>query len=164
MGSVRGEGLPVRGAVLLVALGLGLGVVGGCKKKDSTTTTTKPEPSKPKPKPDEAPKLTIRVIAEENGNAGRPFYVVVRTVVLDEFVKDQYQHVVALVTAPDETVLASFLVFPGRASTVVIDQPKGSVGVYGLFTEATGTSWKRLFDAPKVIEVVAGRNRWLEGK
>lgn len=163
MGSVRGEGLPVRGAVLVVALGLGLGVVGGCKKKDATTTTTT-KPDEPTPMPVEAPKLTISVTAEEDGNAGRPFYVVVRTVVLEDFVEDQYQKVAALVTAPDETVLASFLVFPGRTSKVVIDEPKGSVGVYGLFTEATGTSWKRLFDAPKVIEVVAGRNRLLEGK
>lgn len=150
----------MRGVVFVVVLGLGLGVAGGCKKAQTTTTpTTKPAKEAPVV---EAPKLTVRVKAEAHGNAGRPFYAVVRTVVLKDFVEDQYDDIATLVIAPDETVLASFLVFPGRSSEVAIAKPKGSVGVYCLLTEASGTSWKRLYRAPEVIEVVAGRDRLLD--
>ena len=141
---------------VMVALGLG---VGGCKKDQASTTVPAGESSAT-----EAPTLTIRVRAEDDGNAKRPFYTVVRTVVLKDFVEDQYEDIVGLVVAPDETVLASFLVFPGRSAEVVIAKPEGAVGVYCLLTEANGTSWKRLFEAPEEIAVVVGRDQLVESQ
>lgn len=165
----------VRMAPLLLALGLGSTHLGGCKKKNESKTTTAPSTDDQGSKGSDggdgngsttpaAPTLTIRIQAEDDGNAGRPLYAVVRAVTLKDFVEDQYQDIAALVVEPDETVLASFVVFPGRSREVTVAKPEGTVGVYGLFTAATGTSWKRLYDAPDVIEVVAGKDRLLEAE
>lgn len=162
-----------RASMVVVALALGL--CPGCKKKSNADTAT---PSTETgggggggggsssagggSGTEQGPTLTIRILAEDDGNAGRPLYAVVRTVAFKDFVEDQYQDIAALVVEPDETVLASFVVFPGRSREVTIDKPEGTVAVYCLFTAATGTSWKRLYDAPEVIEVLAGRDRMLD--
>lgn len=156
----RGVGVVASAVVLALALG------GGCKKKNTEPVTppaeTKPSEPAPTPAPEPAPTLTIHVSAEANANDRRPLYVVVRTVTLKDFVEDQYQEVAALVTEPDETVLASFLVFPGTEQDLTIAKPEGkTVGVYCLLTLATGTSWKRLFEEPEAISVVVGRDRLL---
>lgn len=159
----------VRVGLLATALLLGLAVGGGCKKNESTTPpptaddqpTADDEPATPPPA--DAPTLTLRVTSQTDGNAGRPLYVVVRAVTLKDFVEDGYPEIAALVIEPDETVLASFMVFPGRQRELEIAKPEGkTVGVYGLLTQATGTSWKRLFEEPEVIEVVVGRDRLLD--
>ena len=88
--------------------------------------------------------------------------MVVRAVTLKDFVEDGYGEIVVMVIEPDETVLASFLVFPGTEQTVTIPKPQSkTVGVYGLLTKASGTSWKRLFEEPQSIEVVVGREQLL---
>lgn len=152
--------------MLGLALSMALGV--GCKKKkeneptkspDDATAGTQPEPA---PAAEAAPKLTIRVTSDEHGNDGRPVYVVVRAVAFKDFVEDRYQDIADLVIKPDESVLASFLVFPGTPRDVVIDDPKAkTIGVYMLLTKANGTSWKRLFEEPESIAVVVGRDRLL---
>ena len=157
---------------LALALALALGAGAGCKKNRGTD---EPEPgtsagddgdddggSGSGDDSAELPKLTIRITAATDGNAGRPLHVVVRTVTRKAFTEDLYQDVAALVVEPDETVVAVFVVFPGQEQAVTIDAPEGkTVAVYGLFTEATGSSWKRLFVEPEVIELVAGRDRLL---
>ncbi len=157
-----------RGALGL-ALVFALGAGGACKKKNEGETTSpndangsaEPDPAAATPTT-ETPKLTIRVTSDEHGNEGRPLYAVVREVKLKEFVEDRYQDIAALVIEPDESVLASFLVFPGTARDITIDKPKGkTVGVYLLLTKANGTSWKRLFEEPESISVVVGRDRLL---
>jgi hypothetical protein len=158
---VRRRGVGVVVSALVLALG------GACKKKQGTEPATPPEdakPSEPEPAPAPAPAatLTIHVSAQADANAGRPLYVVVRAATLKDFVEDQYREVAALVIEPDETVLASFLVFPGTEQQLTIAKPEGkTVGVYCLLTLATGTSWKRLFEEPEAIDVVVGRDRLL---
>jgi hypothetical protein len=84
---------------------------------------------------------------------------VVRSVTLKQFVEDQDARIAQLVINPDDTVLSAFVVFPGVAQTVTIDPPKGAVAVYFLFTGATGTSWKQLFDGPPAaIKIEVGDN------
>ncbi|MCH9681499.1 MAG: type VI secretion lipoprotein TssJ [Deltaproteobacteria bacterium] len=110
------------------------------------------------------PSLTIRVRSSPDGNDGRPLYVLVRAVSLKDFVEDGYKEVADLVVEPDETVLAKLVVFSGTERSVTLDQPDAkTVGVYCMFTEASGSSWKRLFEAPTSIEVIAGRDRILDG-
>lgn len=158
-----------RGAVArALALGLVAAWAVGCKKKDEAQPTTPPggtngskEPAPaPTPAPAPAPKLTIQLTAGTGANDRRPFYVVVRAVTRKEFVEDQYQAVAALVIEPDETVLASVLVFPGTDQQLTIAAPEAkTVGVFCLLTNATGTSWKRLFEEPQAIAVVVERDR-----
>ena len=80
-------------------------------------------------------------------NHGRPVQAVIRSVTLKQFVEDQYRNIAQLVVSPDESVLASFVVFPGAPQTVKFAPPaKGGAAVYFLFTDASGTSWKQQLD------------------
>lgn len=159
-----------RAVVLALASSLALVATGGCKKKNKdkgkttapATETKKKDDSSPTPAAPAVETLTIRMKAESNANAGRPLYTVVRAVSLKDFVEDGYQEIVSLVIEPDETVLASFLVFPGTEQKLEIPKPKSkTVGVYCLLTQASGTSWKRLFEEPESIEVTVGREQIL---
>jgi predicted component of type VI protein secretion system len=92
--------------------------------------------------------VTLTVNSPATCNQARPLQAVVRAVTLKQFVEDQYRTVAQLVVAPDESVLTSFVVFPGVAQTVTFTPPaKGSAAVYFLFTDATGTTWKQQLDA-----------------
>jgi hypothetical protein len=76
----------------------------------------------------------------------------VRAVTLKQFVEDPYQSIAQLVVSPDESVLGSFVVFPGVALTFKFAPPaKGIVAIYFLFTTATGTSWKQQLDPALII-------------
>jgi predicted component of type VI protein secretion system len=95
-----------------------------------------------------APSLTLAVSSPATCNHGRPLQAVVRAITLKQFVEDQYRTITQLVVAPDESVLSSFVVFPGVAQTIKLTPPaKGNVAVYFLFTDATGTTWKQQLDA-----------------
>ncbi|MCX4244138.1 hypothetical protein [Paraliomyxa miuraensis] len=158
-----------RALAIAALLALALGPGAGCKRKSKADTSTTTPPADDgddgtAPVEPEAPKLVIHVQADDDGNAGRPLRAVVRLVAFKDFVEDQYQDIAALVIEPDESVLASFVVYPGHSRVVAIDKPEGTVAVYGLFIGATGTSWKRLYDAPERIELIAGRDRLLDPK
>lgn len=102
-----------------------------------------PPVSKPRPA------VTFSVSPSRTCNHGRPVHALVRAVTLKQFVEDQDRSVAQLVVSPDDSVLSSFVVFPGVDQTITIEPPaKGGVAVYFLFTGATGTSWKQLFDPP----------------
>jgi predicted component of type VI protein secretion system len=95
------------------------------------------------------PRLTLSVTPSRTTNHGRTLHALVRTVVLKQFVEDQYRNVAQLVPSPDDSVLSAFVVFPGVAQTITIDRPaKGAIAVYFLFTGAAGTTWKQMFDVP----------------
>jgi hypothetical protein len=95
------------------------------------------------------PTVTISVVPSRTSNQGRPLYVLIRAVTLKQFAEEPYPNVAQLVVGPDESVLSSFVVFPGVEQSITIDRPaKGALAVYFLFTGATGTSWKQLFDTP----------------
>lgn len=93
------------------------------------------------------PSVTLTVSSPASCNHGRPLQAIVRAVTLKQFVEDQYRSIAQLVVSPDESVLTSFVVFPGVAQTVKFAAPtKGTAAVYFLFTDATGTSWKQQLD------------------
>ncbi len=108
-----------------------------------------------------APTVTLSVIPSATCNRGRPLQALVRAVTLKQFVEDQYGNIAKLVVGPDDSVLSSFVVFPGVAQTITFPPPaKGGFAVYFLFTGATGTSWKQLFDgAPSAIRLELGDNQ-----
>lgn len=110
------------------------------------------------------PAITFVVTPSRTSNRGRPLHGLVRTVTLKQFVEDQDRSVAQLVVSPDDSVLSAFVVFPGVQQVITIDQPvKGSVAVYFLFTGATGTSWKQLFDSPpSTIHIELGDNEILK--
>jgi hypothetical protein len=108
-----------------------------------------------------APSVSLSVVPSTTSNRGRPLQAVVRAVTLKQFVEEPYTSIARLVIAPDDSVLASFVVFPGVAQTIRFAPPaKGGVAVYFLFTGATGTSWKQLFDnVPSTIHLELGDNQ-----
>ncbi len=109
------------------------------------------------------PTATLSVIPPPTCNRGRPLHALVRAVTLKQFVEDPYSTIAQLVVSPDDSVLSSFVVFPGIAQTITFTPPaKGGFAVYFLFTGATGTSWKQLFDtAPSTIRLELGDDRIL---
>jgi hypothetical protein len=109
------------------------------------------------------PTITFAVTPSRTSNRSRPLHALVRTVTLKQFVEDQDRSVAQLVVSPDDSVLSAFVVFPGVQQVITIDQPaKGAVAVYFLFTGATGTSWKQLFDSPpSTIHIELGDNEIL---
>jgi hypothetical protein len=105
--------------------------------------------SSPPPVSKPRPTVTVAVTPSRTSNRGRPVHAIVRAVNLKQFVEEQDRTVAQLVVSPDDSVLSSFVVFPGVEQTITIEPPaKGGVAVYFLFTGATGTSWKQLFDPP----------------
>lgn len=95
------------------------------------------------------PTVTISVAPSKTTNHGRPLHAIVRTVNLKQFAEEPYASVAQLVVSPDDSVLAAFVVFPGIDQAITIDKPaKGALAVYFLFTDATGTTWKQLYDSP----------------
>lgn len=106
-------------------------------------------------------KLEIVVHASEDTNDGRPLHAVVRAVDMETYLADSYESVAALVNHKDDSVLATFVVFPGREQTVVIEaSPKTPVAVYFLFTRPEG-AWKELVTLPlaRKLERALSRNR-----
>ena len=127
---------PLGAAVLAVLAALALASCGGRVPAAAGASASKPS-------------VTISVAPSKTSNHGRPLYAIVRTVTLKQFAEEPYATVAQLVVSPDESVLAAFVVFPGIDQAVTIDKPaKGALAVYFLFTEATGTTWKQLYDSP----------------
>jgi predicted component of type VI protein secretion system len=105
--------------------------------------------------------VVVSVTPSRTCNRGRPLQAIIRAVTLKQFVEDQYRNIAQLVVSPDDSVLSSFVVFPGVDQAVAIPPPaKGAVAVYFLFTGATGTSWKQLFDSPpSTLHIELGENQ-----
>ncbi len=133
---------------LALALGLSLAGVGllGCKAKGEAVT------------PDEGVKLPIVVRASADSNDGRPVYVVVRIVDEQGFIEDSYAKVAALVVEPDESVLATLLVFPGTVAyrELELEAAPEMLGVYGLFSVVEDGNWKLLVEGQAAVELAVG--------
>ncbi len=81
-------------------------------------------------------------------NDGRPIYMMLRAVNEAAFIKDSYQDVAARVATPDESVLATEVLYPNTNRTIELSVPaKGKIAVYFFFTSPTG-DWKLLLDNP----------------
>lgn len=156
----------------IAALLLGLVVASSCKN-DKGGSTSPDSASTPSSRSDgsgdssaAAPaqaKLAIRIRANSDGNGGRPLHVLVRATDLKGFVEQSYGNIVGLVVEDDPTVLSRIVVFPGTEQTITLEQPESeTIAVYGLFTAARGTSWKRLFNSSESIELLVGRDGWLD--
>lgn len=120
----------------------------GCKKRGESQ------------RPPEEIEATLVVRADKGCNEGRPLQVVVRRVSRKSFVEDDYASVARLVVAPDESVVATLVVFPGQVSLTKLKlrRYKGALGIYGLFNGGKGETWKRFAERPLEIEVVAGES------
>jgi predicted component of type VI protein secretion system len=122
-------------------------------------TACKPKtPAAPGAKPAGTLQVPVVVRAAKDSNGGRPLYLVIRTATQKSFVEDDYSAVARLVVAPDETVLERLVVFPGQVYVVYLEVAKlpATLGVYGLFTRATGESWKLMFDGASKVELTVG--------
>ncbi|ACY15560.1 hypothetical protein [Haliangium ochraceum] len=106
------------------------------------------------PNTPEQPRLTLRIASQQDTNAGRPLRVLVRSVDFKSFVEESYQDVAALVVAPDDSVRAAFVIFPGSPHSELLDAPADdeNLAVYFLFTDPA-TPWKRLYEAPIAEEL-----------
>jgi len=98
----------------------------------------------------ELQKMTVMVKSKRDTNKGQPFYIVFRSVTVNEFLTQTYQEVSGLVFAkPDDpSLLGTQLVIPGEKFELTIEQPaKNSLGVYGFFTKP-GDKWKMMIPQP----------------
>lgn len=136
MGPIPNRTLGAPAAAVLAVLAVLAGCGGSKKKPADAGSTSKPT-------------VTISVAPSKTSNHSRPLHAIVRTVNLKQFAEEPYATVAQLVVSPDESVVAAFVVFPGIDQAVTIDKPaKGALAVYFLFTDATGTTWKQLYDSP----------------
>lgn len=106
--------------------------------------------SKPRPAAAPSSKVEIELVVHSTSetNDGRPLHAVVRAVDRETYVADSYAQVANLVTHKDESVLATFVVFPGHEKRLTIEVArKTPVAVYALFTRP-GKQWKKLVEEP----------------
>lgn len=104
--------------------------------------------SKPAAAPSSKVEVEIVVRSTRETNDGRPLHAVVRAVNRETYVADSYAHVAGLVTRKDESVLATFVVFPGHEHRQTIELGKKTpIAVYALFTRP-GKQWKKLIEEP----------------
>jgi predicted component of type VI protein secretion system len=106
--------------------------------------------SKPRPAPTTSNEVEIELVVHSTSetNDGRPLHAVVRAFDVETYVADSYAHVANLVTHKDESVLATFVVFPGHEKRLTIEVGKKTpIAVYALFTRP-GKQWKKLIEEP----------------
>ena len=106
-----------------------------------------------------APSVPLVVRATSDSNGGRPLYLLVRRVTHKSFIEDDYSTVARLVVDLDDTVIEQIVVFPGQRYDIDLTVAKlpETIGVYGLFTKATGESWKVMFEETRKIEISVGK-------
>ena len=95
-------------------------------------------------------KMTVIVESESDTNKSQPFYIVFRSVNVNEFLTQTYQDVAGMVfNKPDDpSLLGIQLVIPGEKFKMIMEQPvKNNLGVYGFFTEP-GDKWKMMIPQP----------------
>ncbi|HEX8701505.1 MAG TPA: hypothetical protein VF815_21940 [Myxococcaceae bacterium] len=109
--------------------------------------------------------LTINVKAAPNTNQSRPVYMVVRAVDPKAYLSQSYDEVVDKVVSPDEAVLHSSVVYPGRTRQVNVQVPQTlPVAVSFLFTSPDG-AWQTLLDAmvPGTVDINLEGSRIQDG-
>jgi hypothetical protein len=109
--------------------------------------------------------LTINVKAAPNTNQSRPVYMVVRAVDPKAYLSQSYDEVVAKVVSPDDAVLHSAVVYPGKTRQVNVQVPQAlPVAVSFLFTSPDG-AWQTLLDAmvPGTVDIELEGSRIQEG-
>jgi predicted component of type VI protein secretion system len=106
--------------------------------------------SKPRPAAATSNTVEVELVVHSTSetNDGRPLHAVVRAVDSETYVADSYAHVASLVTHKDESVLATFVVFPGHEKRLTIEVgKKAQIAVYALFTRP-GKQWMKLIEQP----------------
>ena len=107
------------------------------------------------------PLLTLTVKADETANKGQPVYLVVRTVNSSDFITQDYQSVagMVMVNPPDETVISTNLILPGKKTKIKFDKPDNrSIAVYCMFTDPK--QWKLFMEKPlkKKYKIILDNN------
>jgi hypothetical protein len=102
----------------------------------------------PAASPDAKVEIALAVQSTKKTNDGRPLHVVVRAVDRETWAADSYASIADLVSRKDESVLTTFVVFPGHESEATLQvSPRNPIAVYFLFTKP-GKPWRKLIDAP----------------
>ena len=92
--------------------------------------------------------IELAVHSTRETNDGRPLHVVVRAVDPETYAADSYASIADLVSRKDESVLTTFVVFPGHAAEAALQvSASAPIAVYFLFTKP-GKPWRTLIDAP----------------
>ena len=118
----------------------------------------KPPPATPAASDKIEVEIVVRSTRETND--GRPLHAVVRAVDQETYVADSYAQVANLVTHKDESVLATFVIFPGHEHRQTIEVGKKTpIAVYALFTRP-GKQWKKLLGHPTAtpVQIVLSRH------
>lgn len=108
--------------------------------------------------------MKLRVNPAADTNDRLPCYLLVRRVDPKAYVSDSYQSVAAMVMSPDDSVVASALIFPGKPQDIALAPAptgeKGQLAVYVLFTYPNG-DWKTLLPSttPNQIEITLEASR-----
>jgi hypothetical protein len=105
-------------------------------------------------------KINLTVTPASDTNDRLPCYLLVRQVDPRAYVSDSYQSIASMVMTPDDSVVASALVFPGTAQSLALAAPsKGQLAVYVLFTYPNG-EWKTLLpSAASPLEIKLDQSR-----
>ncbi len=92
-------------------------------------------------------------------NENRPCYLVVRNVDSKTYLEETYQAAPLQVTAPDDSVLETAVVFPGTKKEISVSPPaKGMVALYVFFYHPTG-DWRRSSPPPRRRTTSCWRSR-----
>ncbi len=92
--------------------------------------------------------IELAVHSTRKTNDGRPLHVVVRAVDRATYAADSYASIADLVSRKDESVLTTFVVFPGHEAEAAVQvSAKAPIAVYFLFTKP-GKPWRKLIAAP----------------
>jgi hypothetical protein len=126
---------PALGLATLVLAMLG---ITGCGSKSRPPAAT----------PDAKTEIAIAVQSTKQTNDGRPLHVVVRAVDRETWAADSYASIADLVSRKDDSVLTTFVVFPGHEAEAKLQvSARNPIAVYFLFTQP-GKPWRKLIDAP----------------
>lgn len=96
------------------------------------------------------PQMTLNIEAEADANAGKVFYVVVRSTLERQYFTATYADIAGIVFAdpPDASMLGAFPVFPGKDQAFTVKQPdQNPVAFYFLFTEPS-EYWRQIVPQP----------------
>lgn len=103
----------------------------------------------------DGPRVTLSITPAADANDALPFYMMARTVKEQAYLVEPYQSVADRVMKPDDSVLETWVVHPGRPQVVNLKLPKdGRLAIYALFSRSNGT-WKTLLppDPPGHVRV-----------
>ncbi|MGH2613420.1 MAG: hypothetical protein ACRDFB_10300, partial [Rhabdochlamydiaceae bacterium] len=105
---------------------------------------------------------TFQIKTTESTNQGIPFYVVIKSTTLPQFLSDDYQKVATqtMLSTPDPANLMTLCFIPGTTQTLQVKNPEHKpLAIYCIFTHP-GEEWKYLVneEKPQKVKILLGEN------